>query len=334
MFDTNFNVAAGHVKVRTDSKDVIDYLRRFYSESENEQGNPLWTFTAYQRESIQWDNAPSLTKYGVKHSTDIENRRTCFQQEDALHLKITTRHAIREIFMHSCESHKFTMLHGSAVSNGEHLILFLGNNCAGKTTLALDAVFNSGYRLISNDYLIAYKHGDNIVFTTLPAFISIKIGTYFHFESKLPKPDPTNEADPSQFRNLSEDELRGLDVPIYYSFADLGQTPIPSHIIPINDSSKKVFIVTAGFSKETKAPSEILKADNPFEELFPHIRSKWIYGPYNYRFLDLPRRSEAEFMQESIVFAKDMLATKHFVTLKYMHHGSIKALIPHLSTLA
>jgi len=55
------------------------------------------------------------------------------------------------------EKQGYVILHGSAVAKNGKAYLFLGGNQVGKTTIALNLVYNHGFKLLSDDYLLIKK---------------------------------------------------------------------------------------------------------------------------------------------------------------------------------
>jgi hypothetical protein len=175
------------VAVATDHGGLVNYLRDFYPLDENtDRADTVgWTIEARLGEP---EPGMALTPWRVGYRADGDTRRAVICSTNPRDLAITVRKAIREVLLDYCETHRYTMLHASAVADEQRVIIVVGDKGSGKTTLALGAALGNGCAYLSNDHLILYRTPEGLVVTSLPTPIPVKIGTYFDYVDWLGQP--------------------------------------------------------------------------------------------------------------------------------------------------
>lgn len=279
------------------SDEIIEHLSHFYELTPtNKHIEGQWEISAYL-------NSPPVgmhrTQHGVGIMSDPQQKKAELYHPDAFSLGITLRKTIRDAFLEHLEEHHFTMLHASAVFNDEELLVFIGHTNAGKTTLALDCILNNGYKLLSNDHLIIYEQGGDLMGTTFPTVIPVEKDTYAHFSDQLPK---------EQFHKAEEH--------IYLTFSEIGQkSPIE---LPIKDFKTHIFFI--GWS-QSEAP-DVSKKNATIDDFKEHIRSDLFYEQFGHTgFLSRPMCSEDLYLSDSHKLIEKLL--KHSTVLDLRHLGEL-----------
>ncbi len=203
------------VAVATDHLGLLDYLRDFYPlDKPHDAESPAdWTIEARLAAPVP---GMTLTPWQVGYRADRDTRHAMIRSTDARNLAITTRKAIREVLLDYCEAHRYTMLHASALANDQHVIIVVGDKGSGKTMLAVNGALTAGYRYLSNDHLILYRTADDLVLTSLPTPIPIKIGTYLDYADQLGEPWENEGVDIEAYRRMPVEQRYGHDRRLLY----------------------------------------------------------------------------------------------------------------------
>jgi hypothetical protein len=142
------HVGSVAVAVRSSSHVVNALQRAFYTPHPDQDAIADWIIAAVA--SAVPDCVP-VNPFGVGYTTDLTTRTLTLWSPDEQHLAITTRKCVREVFLDACEQRRHTMLHAAAIHRDGHVVVFAADKRGGKTTLALRAVLEHGWRLLAND---------------------------------------------------------------------------------------------------------------------------------------------------------------------------------------
>lgn len=116
----------------------------------------------------------SATGYAV----DRRTRRVMFYgSPDNAGSAIHLHDFVRYLALLVCEAQGYILLHASAVTIAERLILVLGDKGAGKTTTMLDLVAGQGARYYSGDKVVASVEGGRLVIRAWPDIPYIGVGS-------------------------------------------------------------------------------------------------------------------------------------------------------------
>ena len=317
-----FDIDLGPVRVtvETDHVEVILYLREFYQVIDNNQRDPsaAWTVRALLARP---DPDMALTPWHVGYRADPQHRVLTIHSENERNLSITTRKAIREVLLVYCETHRYTMLHASALADDQRMIIVVGDKGSGKTTLALNGALTMGYRYLSNDHLILYRRDRSLVVTSLPTPIPIKIGTYLDYEDQLGEPWENEGVDIEAFRRMPRRQRYGYDSRLLFTFARLGQRN-PLHTLL---EQREVTVVLAGYGPDDR-PGRPTPVTNPQAALWPHVRFDWVFDPeLNTHHLPRDEHSRDAYAQDSRDLLTDLAASARIV--QWRHRGRLHPLL-------
>lgn len=233
---------------------------------------PQWTVTALG------EPAPAgmrRTAFGVGVQVDAAMREVMLWSPSAFNLAVTARKVVREVFLAACEQAGYTMVHASAVCTDEQVVVFAADKRGGKTTLALRAVLEHGWRWLSNDHLILLpdKNG-GLTATSLPTPIPVKAGTLVDLWDRLPAPWDANGFDIQAWRQVPVARRHAADDAAYFTFARFGQ-PNPV-LVPLD--SRRVSVVFPRYAglDETVAPPPAVDVAAAAVELGGHVRTDWL----------------------------------------------------------
>jgi hypothetical protein len=284
------------VLVKADSPSVVDYLAEFYPSSDvtGGAGRPAWTILTA---CVVPPGSVSVNAHGVGYKPDLARRSLTLWSTNEQDLAITARKCVREAMVEHCELRACTVLHASTIYNQDAVVVFAADKRAGKTTLALRAVLDAGWSWLSNDHLIIYPDDlGELVMTSLPTLIPVKVGTFFDLEDQLPPPWDTKKLDLQYFRALSPQERYESDAALYYIFSQFGQAN-PA-IVPL--AGRRVTVVFPHYRvRGGRSVPEWLPSDETVTELIRHLRVEWVdQSPSTERYLPLPRRTPGEFLRD------------------------------------
>lgn len=235
-------------------------------------GEPQWTVTAVG-EPVP-PNVPR-TGFGVGVLADARARQVRLWSPSAFDLAVTTRKVVREVFLAACERAGYTMVHASAIYAGDRVVAFAADKRGGKTTLALRAVLEHGWRWLSNDHLILLPDDrGGLTATSLPTPIPVKAGTLVDLWDRLPQPWDPNGFDIEAWRRVPAEQRHAADDAAYFTFARLGQ-PNPV-VVPLDQGRVSVvFPRYADPDESVTRPRPIDVADTA-AELRGHVRTDWL----------------------------------------------------------
>jgi hypothetical protein len=313
------------VAVVTDHNGLVDYLREFYPLDGNAEHNGTvgWTIRARLTEP---ETGMALTPWRVGYRADRDTRQAVICSTNPRDLAITVRKAIRETLLDYCETYGYTMLHASAVADESRVVIVVGDKGSGKTTLALGAVLDRGYRYLSNDHLILYRTADGLVVTSLPTPIPIKIGTYLDYADRLPAPWENEVVDVEEFRRMPHRQRYGHDARLLYTYRGLGQT----HPLHTRLHGREVVVVLAGYAPDDQPVSIPVMVADPVSALWPHVRFDWVFDPaLNTHHLPRPERARDAYAQDAADRLTELAAASRVVA--WRHHGQLAPLLDALT---
>lgn len=309
------------VAVATDHDGLVDYLRDFYPLEPNNDhdGTAGWTIQARLTEP---EPGMALTPWRVGYRADQRTRRAVICSTNPRDLAITVRKAIREVLLDYCEARGYTMLHASAVADDQRTVIVVGDKGSGKTTLALGAVLNHGYRYLSNDHLILYRTPDGLVVTSLPTPIPVKIGTYLDYADRLGPPWENEGVDIEEFRRMPRQRRYGHDVRLLYTYRGLGQTnPLHTRL-----EGREVVVVLAGYAPDDQPVSAPTSVADPVAALWPHVRFDWAFDPaLNTHHLPRTERNRDAYARDAADRLAELAAASRVVA--WRHHGALAPLL-------
>lgn len=280
-------------------------------------GEPRWTVTALGEPA-----PPGVprTGFGVGVRVDAAGRRVWLWSLSAFDLAVTVRKVVREVFLAACERAGYTMVHASAVYTDEQVVVFAADKRGGKTTLAVRAVLEHGWRWLSNDHLILLPdEHDALVATSLPTPIPIKAGTLVDLWDRLPQPWDANGFDVEAWRQVPAKRRYAADTGAYFTFARFGQ-PNPV-LVPL--AGRRVTVVFPRYADpdQTVAGLTPVSVGDTAVELARHVRTDWLADDrLHQRHLPLAHRDAGVFAGDGARLA-GRLADLAGGGWRYAHHG-------------
>lgn len=321
------------VALCTDQPAVLDYLADFYTITDSPVDGTAWTVEARLGPGTGMRRNP----WGVHYHADVGDRVLFLRADSALELAMTARKALREALVEHCERHRYVMLHASAFTTDRRTVLVVGDKGSGKTTLALKATLDHGFRYLSNDHLILYPEpgsaceSDRLVVTSLPTPIPLKIGTYLDLEGRLPAPWDYEGLDINAFRTMPPAERYRHDRRVLYTYRRLGQdNPIR---VPLGsaDNGPDVVVVLAHYAESSQPVGQPLPVADPDAALGPHVRFDWVFNPaLNTQHLPRPQRDHDTYVAD----ARRLLTalTRRATIVSWAHRGDPQLLLGRLGT--
>jgi hypothetical protein len=268
------------------------------------------------------------TPFGVGVQVDAERRAVHLHAASASgeDLRITARKLIRAIFIRHCEERGFTLLHASAFHGDGALIILAGDRGAGKTTLALDAVLRHGFTLLSNDHLVLHREGPRLVLTSVPTFVSVKVGTARALADVLPPHPELRAADLAALGAPGTAALRKNRSAVYYSFGELGQPCLGRVELGPGAPPRRTWIVFPRFGATAAAPVPLQGAGRAAAALRGFVREDWVYDEDDApTYFAAPRRTPAEFAADSRALCRALV--EGATTLRWRHGGEVAPLL-------
>lgn len=309
------------VAVESDCALVHELLAEFYP-VEPDLSGPMWTVVAHAQAPPR---GVAVNRFGVGYQPDIAGRSLTLWATQVKDLAITTRKCVREIFLDACERTGYGMLHASAVYRDDQAIVFAADKRGGKTTLALRAVLDHGWRWLSNDHLIVWRGEAGLVATSLPTPIPLKVGTYLDLIDRLPPPWDTNGVDAAGWRAAAPAARYASDVAVYYTFGRLGQ-PNPVLVELVGRRLTVVFPSYAG-PGQREGVVDTVPAQAAAAELAGHVRADWIGDQrLHQRHLPFPHRDVAAFSRDGVNLAAQVAAAVAEV-VRFTHRGDPSPLL-------
>lgn len=258
------------VAVRSSVEFVRETVAEFYPAAMS--GVPEWMITAI---GVSPPPGVQRTIFGVGVQVDSLSREVTLWSATQYDLAVTARKCVREVFLAACERAGYTMVHASAIYTDDRVVVFAADKRGGKTTLALRAVLDHGWRWLSNDHLILLPvdHG-GLVATSLPTPIPVKAGTLVDLWDRLPTPWDANGFDIDSWRVVPIARRRAADEAAYFTFAGFGQ-PNPV-LVPLDQRRVSVvFPRYTGIGEGVAAPVR-LDSTATAVELARHVRTDWL----------------------------------------------------------
>jgi hypothetical protein len=306
---------------------LIDYLEQFYSINRRKTDHNGWKIDCCLRTPEH--NKYSLTYCDVYYYIDLNNQTIYLRGKSLLNVKITLRKLVRELFMNFCEFRNFTMLHSSAIYNKKLLLIFAGEKGAGKTTLALDGILRHDFRLLSNDHLIILLDKNNLIFTSLPTFVSVKIGSFLHFKSLLPYPIHAEEFEIEKWEAMPKNKLMKQEYRLYYTLKQLGQPNLPFFQINLGKITHNIWVIFPRFTSANLRIEAITKEQEVDSLLGQHERSEWVYNNnYNPQIISYNRRTPEQFILNSQQITRRLASIAKAIYLE--HEGNIEPLLNYI----
>lgn len=169
------------------------------------------------------------------------------------------RRLLRDLWLtEAARRSPLAFVHASAVDDGRHLVLFVGDKRAGKTTMMLDATLRHGWRLVSNDTLMIFKTPLGHAVTGLPTYVGIRRDVVHRFDRPLRERISGDAANEGTLRHwLTTPVPRGREDKLYVSHGVFGK-PV-SASIPL--AERAVTVVAVGFAEGEPADPVDLDAD-------------------------------------------------------------------------
>ncbi len=282
------------VAVRSTVAWVRETIAQFYPVAAT--GVPQWTVTAFG------EPAPAevvRNGFGVGVRVDPLARQVTVWSASVLDLAVTVRKIVREVFLGGCERAGHTMVHASAIYTDEQVVIFAADKRGGKTTLALRAVLDHGWRWLSNDHLIVLPDGQGgLGATSLPTLIPVKAGTLVELWDRLPAPWDLNGFDISVWQQVPARQLHAADDAAYFTFAGFGQ-PNPV-VVPLDSRQVTVVFPCYAPGAQTGAGLIPVNAGDTAAELLRHVRTDGLAPDRGHqRNLPLDHRDPGTFAADS-----------------------------------
>jgi hypothetical protein len=300
---------------------VRELLGEFYP-VEPDRRESMWTVVALVQAPPR---GVAVNRFGVGFQPDMAGCSLTLSSAREDDLAITTRKCVREIFLDACERAGYAMLHASAVYREDQAVVFAADKRGGKTTLALRAVLDHGWRWLSNDHLIVWRGEAGLVATSLPTPIPLKVGTYVDLIDRLPPPWDTNGVDAAAWRAATPAARYASDVAVYYTFGRLGQ-PNP---VQVELAGRRLTVVFPSYAGpgQREGVVETVPAGVAAAELAGHVRTDWIGDQrLHQRHLPFPHRDVAAFGRDGAALATQVAAAAAEV-VRFTHRGDPSPLL-------
>lgn len=311
------------VELSTDQPAVVEYLAEFYPITTTVSGKPDWVVDA----RVGPGGGMRRNAYGVAYAADPGVRTVVVRADDPLSLAMTTRKTVRDTLVGFCEHRGHAMLHASAIADDQRVIIVAGDKGSGKTTLALRGVLMHKMRYVSNDHLIIYPDGGadtalpgQLVLTSMPTPIPVKVGTYLDLEQLLPEPWDAGGIDIAPYRAMPPAERYRHDVRVLYTYRRLGQdNPVT---VPLGSppDGPQVMVVLARYAASAEPVRHPEPVPDPASALQEHVRFDWTFNPVlNYHYLPRRERDQAAYAADARRLAEALAARANVVS--WAHDG-------------
>ena len=317
------------VRVRSDQAAVLDYLDHFYTRWEQAGDSETWIVDS-RLESPDADLI--VDQFGVGHRADTRRRELLVRADNVFNLQVTTRKCLRDVMVAQCEAMGYAMIHASAVNVENLVIIFVGNSGCGKTTLALTAAVKSGYHYLANDHLIVYRDASgssDIVLSSLPTLIPVRLATYCELEGYLPHPLLTEGGGLESCRDIAPSERYARPDTFFYTYKQLGQVnPVAVRVSPSSGKGEIAIVYPqyAGFGVRDERPEPLASV---WPELANHIRTDWPFDPnLNRRYLPRKQRSPEQYLSDGRELAHDL--AERAMGFRWRHGGDATPLVNRL----
>lgn len=299
--------------VHTDAPAVLDELHAFYTLTQSTEHRPMpWTIDA---RLVKPSPDMAQNPWGVGYRAELGGRRIQLHGTDQQHLAITTRKAAREVLLEFCEERGYTMLHASAVADEQWLIVLTGESCSGKTTLALNGVISEGMQYVSNDHLILYRDAGQLVATSLPTPIPIKVGTYLDYADQIGHPWDAEVGNLARYLRMPAQQRYRSAEQVYVTYPGLSQRN-PVHL---DVAGRQVLVALTDYAGPTDPVNLPTPVEDPVAALWPHVRFDWIASDANTHYLPRAERTEANCTRDALAALAALAAEARVVS--WHHHG-------------
>jgi hypothetical protein len=218
------------------------------------------------------------------------------------------------------------MVHASAIWRDDAVVVFAADKRGGKTTLALRAVLEHGWQLLSNDHLILYQDdaAGGLVATSLPTPIPVKVGTFLDLQGRLPPPWDGAGVDVEAFRAMPRAERYRYDIGVYFSYRRLGQD-IPV-LVPLADRRMVVVFPSYSTAATPTGVPDAVPRDQAAAELGRHVRWDWVGDrQLNQRHLPRVERDQAAFLADGARVTA--VLARGAETVRWRHAGDPAAML-------
>jgi hypothetical protein len=311
------------VELSTDQPMVGEYLGEFYPAATAVGAKPDWIVDA----RIGPGGGMRHNAYGVAYAADADVRTVVVRSSDPLSLAMTTRKAVRDTMVGFCETRGATMLHASAIADDRRVIIIVGDKGSGKTTLALRGALMHGMRYLSNDHLIMYPGAaagiamhSQLVLTSLPTPIPVKVGTYLDLERILPEPWDTEGTDIARYREMPVPDRYRHDVRVLYTYRRLGQANPVITQLGSAQGGPRVLVALARYVADAGPAEDPVPVPDPAGALMEHVRFDWMFSPVlNYRYVPRCERDRAAYTADARRLAEALAARADVVS--WAHAG-------------
>jgi hypothetical protein len=303
---------------------TVTMLSEFYPPATDATA-AAWTVTA-----LTGASPPHAIRnpFGVGVTVDVPAGTVALWSPDATHLAITTRKIVRELFLDACERRRYTMLHASAIYRDDQVVVFAADKRGGKTTLAVRAVLDHGWRWLANDHLIVFSGPAGLVATSLPSPIPVKVGTLVDLADQLPEPWDRNGVDVDWWRAQPDAVRYASDDAAYFTFARFGQ-PNPV-LVELADRRVTVVFPRYASSGISRSMPCLLPPTMAGAELATHVRTDWIDDPQvHQRQVPLPRRDRDAYVADGTRLATAI--GQRAQAMRWAHHGDPTLLLATLT---
>lgn len=329
------------VEVRT-SRDqagqaLLDYLGEFYRLEPAQADTSAWRVDARLGKP---GSEFQLNPFGVGYLANEQQQTLTLRAAALFDLQVTTRKCVREVFLDACEQARYVMLHASAIADpeGGRVVIFVGDKRAGKTTLALGAVVEHGWSLLSNDHLIVFAHdtgdldgqdGGPLVVTSVPTLIPVKVGTLLDLEDALPEPWDSQGVDVADYRHMPAQQRYTFDARVLYTYRRLGQD---NPLLTVLDDATETTIVLPSYADVEEPPEALRRVEDPEVALGAHLRTDWHADPrLNQQHLPRRQRTPAQFASDGTLMVAAL--SRRAPVVSWRHHGEFAPLVTFLDTL-
>lgn len=310
------NLASARIESR--DKQVFEYLSEFFAVA-NPEATVGREIRCVRSASEFPCNKGGENRFGVSYAVLDGNLHLA--SSDPINLGISARKALREIHLHECEKRAFTVLHGSAMYNDDHVVLFIGTNGAGKTTLALDGWLNHGYRLLANDHIVMLRDEVGIAVTGLTTFFTLKFAHVEHVFPALSKVVAPHFPNIDGYRTEAQGNPRH---PFYFGPQQFGVGDIP--ILSLGEAHRALRVVLPTMDLSRSNVIHQTSQEVFLDEITQQIRTEWVYNSdSNPQFFSFPRRTESVFHAESQALCKVIADTG--MAFQFRHSCSIDPLL-------
>jgi hypothetical protein len=335
MYRRTIRLGPVDAALRTDEPAVLDYLSDFYTITDRPVDSNAWIVDARVGSAVEMQR----NSWGVRYRADRAGRILFLRADSSLELAMSARKALRETLVEHCEAHRYVMLHASAFADDHRVVLVLGDKGSGKTTLALKATLDGGFRYVSNDHLILYaetgsaEKSDRLAITSLPTPIPLKVGTYLDLEDRLPMPWDNENLDVDAFRAMPITERYRHDRRLLYTYRRLRQeNPVRVPLGPA-DGGPKVAVVLARYTEPGHPVDPPRPVADPVAALWPHVRFDWVFDPaLNTQHLPRTQRDRDAYAAD----AQRLLAAlvDRATVVSWEHGGDPQPLLDHLGAIS